>query len=170
MNRVRPSRSAGTAERGGSGPVAYPRRRALDPLPRIGTDPPRILVAEDDHEMRALIVHALEKEGYDVTPCPDGWRLLGYFTPYLLSVGASDTPPFDLVISDIRMPVLSGLQMLEGSRGVNGIPPFILMTAFGDEETRVIAKRAGAVAWFEKPFDIDRLVADVLRIAPLPTP
>ena len=116
--------------------------------------------------MRALLVRALKSQHYQVIECPDGWTLLRYATPYLLSLEMEDDVRFDLVISDIRMPVLTGLEILDGSRAIEGFPPFILITAFGDEETRDNAYRAGAVAWFEKPFDIDTLLADVRRILP----
>lgn len=132
-------------------------------LPTIA---PRILLAEDDEAMRALMLRALRAAHYRVVPCPDGWRLLQYVTPYLLAAHVRPAEHFDLVISDVRMPVLTGLEVLDGGRSVEGFPPFILITAFGDEELRRHAERSGAVAWFEKPFDIDSLLTDVRRIVP----
>jgi DNA-binding response OmpR family regulator len=156
MMRTQPTRQAGPEPEADLAPaanLASPRGA-------------RVLVADDDYEMRALLVRALRKASYEVIECPDGWRLLGYVTPYLLSLKTDESLCFDLVITDVRMPVLSGLQILEGSQGIDGFPPVILMTAFGDQETRALAERAGAAAWFEKPFDIDSLVADVRRIVP----
>lgn len=132
----------------------------------LPTVAPRILLAEDDDAMRALMQRALRAARYRVVPCPDGWRLLQYVTPYLLAADVAPAERFDLVITDIRMPVLTGLEVLDGGREVEGFPPFILITAFGDEELRRHAERSGAVAWFEKPFDIDSLLTDVRRIVP----
>jgi DNA-binding response OmpR family regulator len=62
---------------------------------------------------------------------------------------------FDLIVSDIRMPVCSGLRIVEALRRA-GCTPMILMTAFGDEQTRVQAADLRAVL-FDKPFDLDDL-------------
>jgi DNA-binding response OmpR family regulator len=62
----------------------------------------------------------------------------------------------DLVISDIRMPVCSGLEILEGLRQAHRKIPVILMTAFGDDETRATANRLGAVL-LDKPFALEDL-------------
>jgi CheY-like chemotaxis protein len=73
---------------------------------------------------------------------------------------------FDLVISDVRMPGLTGIEILEGMYKHKGFPPVVLITAFGDEETHEQAHRLGAVAMFDKPFDIDELIAKVQEIVP----
>jgi DNA-binding response OmpR family regulator len=113
---------------------------------------PRIVVAEDDAEMRRLIAETLEKEGYDVTEVTDGMRLL-------VHVVARDVEPdraFDLVIADLRMPVSSGMQVLRGLRNSGWTLPFILCTAFGDDATRMEAEELGAI-FFNKPFALDDL-------------
>jgi DNA-binding response OmpR family regulator len=70
---------------------------------------------------------------------------------------------FDLLVSDIRMPVCSGLQILESLRLARWPMPAILMTAFGDEQTRARAEGLGAVI-FMKPFDMDDLRTAVLNL------
>jgi DNA-binding NtrC family response regulator len=70
----------------------------------------------------------------------------------------------DLVISDIRMPGLSGLEILEGLSKREDFPPFVLITAFGDAATHAAAEQNGALALFDKPFDIDDLVEKVRKI------
>jgi len=114
--------------------------------------PARVVVAEDDPEMRRLIAVALRKDGYDVTEVTDGMRLL-------VHVLARDDQPeraFDLIISDLRMPVSSGLQILRGLRHSGWRVPFILCTAFGDQLTRTEAEKLGAL-FFDKPFELDDL-------------
>jgi len=133
---------------------------------------PRILVAEDDGEMRAVLVEALRGNGYQVTECSDGFRPLNHLGSVLLSpeVLGGESEEFDLVISDIRMPGVTGLSILEGVRLFEGFPPVILITAYGDEDTHTEAERLGAAAIFDKPFDVDDLLAKVRDIASSPLP
>jgi len=124
-------------------------------------DPPRVLVAEDDPDMRALIVEALAKEGYAPEEAKDGGRLLVNLTAQHQH-GDTD---LDLLVSDIRMPVVSGLDIVEAIRRVQWTIPVILMTAFGDAETRRRAESLGAVL-LDKPFALEELVATVRRLMP----
>ena len=128
-----------------------------------GRDQPRILVAEDDDEMRVLLFETLRREGYKVTACPDGLHLEDRL---IVSEIGSQPTPFELIISDIRMPGLSGLEVLEGLQTCEASPPTILITAFGDEETHAQARQLGAAAVFDKPFDLDDLLARVRDITP----
>jgi two-component system response regulator (stage 0 sporulation protein F) len=122
---------------------------------------PRILVAEDDDEMRALLGQALRSSGYEVAELSDGLHLVAR----LASAEASE---FDAIVSDIRMPGVSGLDVLEGLRKCKDAPPMILITAFGDRETHELARRLGATAMFDKPFDVEELLAELRRVAPPP--
>jgi len=115
-----------------------------------------ILLAEDDKEMRSLLALMLRKEGYQVFECTDGLSLLD-----MLSSN------FDLIISDIRMPGVTGMEILMGANELDNFPPIILITAFGDKETHMQAERLGAVALFDKPFDIDEMLKKV-RVTLLP--
>jgi two-component system response regulator (stage 0 sporulation protein F) len=125
-----------------------------DPL--AGCRRPRILLAEDDPAMRALLAQSLITQGFEVSESPDGMDVLARL--------ASDDPEeFDLIISDIRMPGVTGLELLEGLHEREGFPPTILITAFGDAATHAEAARVGAVAVFDKPFEIEDLVAAVRR-------
>jgi DNA-binding response OmpR family regulator len=72
----------------------------------------------------------------------------------------------DLVISDIRMPRISGLDVLRAESFGGEFPPIILITAFGDEWTHGKAKYLGAVDVFDKPFDIGELVDRVRELLP----
>lgn len=122
------------------------------------TDRWHILIAEDDDEMRSLLVYWLRNEGYDVTACCDGIDLLEQVTEKL----ENDEPlPYKLIISDIRMPWVTGIEILKGMRDYIGMPPVILITAFGDSATHETAKALGAATVLNKPFDINDLMTKV---------
>jgi DNA-binding response OmpR family regulator len=105
----------------------------------------------------------LRQDGYDVTEVADGGRLL--ITVTATYAQGEDRDAYDLLITDIRMPVVSGLQIVEGLRKAHWRVPIILMTAFGDAGTRARAEGLGAVL-LDKPFDIDDLRTAVLNLAP----
>jgi CheY-like chemotaxis protein len=115
--------------------------------------PFRILLAEDDDEMRCVLADALRRDGYDVVELADGEGFLEMAAR--LGVGA-DRDLVDLIVSDVRMPVCGGLEVLSALRNACCHVPVILMTAFGDEATRRHAARLSAVL-FDKPFDLDDL-------------
>lgn len=127
--------------------------------------PPFVLVAEDVPEMRALLSTALRRAGYRTAECRDGWDLLNRLKSYVLPMPREEK--VDLVVSDIRMPGLSGLEVLDGAECALDFPPVILITAFGDAETHRLAREGGAAAMLDKPFDIDELVRTAQRIVPL---
>jgi DNA-binding response OmpR family regulator len=137
---------------GARGPVA-PRAR-----------PYRIVVAEDDAEMRHLVVDTLRDDGYDVLELSDGGRLLVNVAARM-KAGVASEVAVDLVISDIRMPICTGLQILEVLRQAHWQTPVILMTAFGDKATRTRAEELGAIL-FDKPFDMDNLRMAVTHLLP----
>jgi DNA-binding response OmpR family regulator len=117
--------------------------------------PARILLAEDDPDLRALLASELRKDGYIVEEARTGYDLLE-----LLGTLTLRNEVCDLLITDIRMPGLTGLSIAEAlrhgvTRGTSGTP-IILITAFGDDAIHAEAKRLGA-AIFDKPFDLDDL-------------
>ena len=128
------------------------------------TNPHRILLAEDDDEMRTLLAWRLGKDGYEVTQCGHGIDLINRIDP----LGAwGESKQFDLVVSDIRMPGITGLEVLEDVRHCGTeCPPVILITAFGDRETHEKANRLGVAAVFDKPFDFNDLLAKVHELVP----
>jgi len=120
---------------------------------RIRCRTPRILLAEDDDEMRALLASALHGDGYDVVEVSDGLGLLHRLMYSKILFG--DESGFDLIISDIRLPDITGLDFLAGMQDDEYMPPVILITAFGDARTHAEAERLGALALFDKPLDMD---------------
>jgi len=109
---------------------------------------PHILLAEDDSELRELLNFTLTRAGYLVTCCDNGLALLEHLL---------QPQGFDLVISDLRMPALSGIEVLERLQGKQ-LPPVICMTAFGAPLLHAHAKSLGATATIDKPFDLDELI------------
>lgn len=124
---------------------------------------PRVLLAEADAEMRGMLSCALSKYGYTVIECTNGFDLLHH-------LGARSFPlmpdTVDLVISDIFMPGISGLEILEGIHDVEGFPPFIMIANRVDRFTRQRARRHGAVSVFVRPFDVGDLLALVMETVP----
>ncbi len=117
--------------------------------------PLKILVAEDDREMLELLEQVLSEDGYLVKGVPDGAAALR----------ALQEGDFDLVLTDIRMPQASGLDVLQQARASYLHQPVILMTAFGSIESAVEAMKAGAYSYIPKPFDLDELLAQVGEVA-----
>jgi DNA-binding NtrC family response regulator len=123
--------------------------------------PARVLLADDDADMRELVASALRKDGYEVIEARDGWQMLQYLATH---VSDEEDSPIDLVISDMRMPGKNGLDVLAGLRWADPSTPFILITGFGDMQTHMEARRLGASAVFDKPFDIEHLRNVVLNL------
>jgi CheY-like chemotaxis protein/ribosome-associated translation inhibitor RaiA len=126
--------------------------------------PLRILLAEDDLEMRKMLSWYLRKKGCDVIASKNGddlMRHLGFLGP------SENFHAFDLIISDIRMPGVTGLQVLEAAKEFDDFPPMILITAFPDKPTLDLSKRLGAAAILTKPFDMDDLLSRISQIFPL---
>jgi CheY-like chemotaxis protein len=127
------------------------------------TRPFRILVAEDDFEMRRVVADALRDDGHEVVELADGGRFLVDIAARLKA--GTDADSADLIVSDIRMPVCTGLQILEVLRQARWRTPVILMTAFGDDATRRQAESLTAIL-FDKPFDLDDLRTAVANLLP----
>jgi len=125
----------------------------------LAARPARVLLAEDDTELRTLLATCLRQDGYCVVEAKDGDELLQEIGDGLLA--AYSVRP-DLIVSDIRMPGRSGIDVLAGLRDAAWETPVVLVTAFGDEETHARAKALGATAILDKPFDVDDLRTVVL--------
>jgi len=126
--------------------------------------PPRhIVLAEDDEDTRSLISWVLKADGFRITEVSDGRALLDYLFRTREHV--------DLVITDVHMPKLSGLDVLDACRAQSRFLPTLLITAYGDEYTRTAASRFGAIAVIDKPLDLDdlrKVVALLTGVTTLP--
>jgi len=126
--------------------------------------PVRVLVAEDDPELRVLVGIALRKDGYEVILAKDGIELADIMDSAQRRSGSVE--PIDLLVSDVRMPGWTGLEVLAAIRETEWAFPVVLITAYGSLETLVEASRLGAAAVFAKPFDLDDLRTAVLNALP----
>lgn len=126
-------------------------------------EPACVLVAEDDEAMRSLLSQTLRAHGYAVIECADGLELIECVASLL---GDRVCRRLDLIVSDVRMPWVTGLEVLRCTRDYVGYPPFVLITAFPSEETRLQAKRLGAVFVLSKPFEMDYFLEVVRTIVP----
>jgi CheY-like chemotaxis protein len=139
-----------------------PRSPFLRTPTRVPGRPPRVLVADDDPEMRRLVSDTLRKDGYEIVEEPDGGRLLVRVASLYQKTGAA--LPVHLIVSDIRMPVCTGLDILKGMRDAHWGTPVVLMTAFADDEVSRRAALLGATL-FNKPFqmaDLRKTVKELL--------
>ena len=107
-----------------------------------------LLVADDDPAVRESLERVLTREGYDVVLAPDGQAALER-----LQGGG-----IDLVLSDLKMPGLTGLELLPKAKAVAPDVDFIMLTAFGTVEEAVKAMKDGAADFLTKPFQRAQLI------------
>ncbi|MGE0447964.1 MAG: sigma-54-dependent transcriptional regulator [Vicinamibacterales bacterium] len=108
---------------------------------------PRILVVDDERSMRELLAIVLKREGYDVVLAENGRS----------AVALIEREPIDVLISDIKMPDMSGVDVLRAAKKADPDVLGIMITAFASTETAVEAMRLGACDYLSKPFDMDLL-------------
>lgn len=121
---------------------------------------PKILVVEDDPEMKSLLRDFLSRQGYGVVTAMSGAGALR-----LLEGGTFDA---DLVVSDVRMAPMSGLELTRRLSSQSPDVPVVLMSAFGDAELEREALRCGAKRYVKKPFSLltmEGVVRDVIAAA-----
>lgn len=111
------------------------------------SEKPQILVADDEANLRRVLEAQLTREGYEVHLAEDGERALEILRENHV----------DLVISDLRMPKLGGMDLLRAVAAERPTLPVVLITAHGSVETAVEALRGGAFDYITKPFDQDEL-------------
>jgi len=127
----------------------------------------RVFLAEDDAALRHLIATVLRADGYEVIEAEDGPELLDRLASTLLDDAPLDPPDTDVIVTDVRMPGVSGLDVLLGLRRAQWRTPVIVMTAHADPAMQRRARRLGAAAFLAKPIELDHLRAAVARVAPL---
>lgn len=111
----------------------------------------KILIAEDDPNIRLGLVATLESEGYDVTAASDGAQALKLFPQ----------TKFDLVVLDIMMPKASGYDVCRELRAAGARVPVLFLTAKGEEIDKVVGLKLGADDYVTKPFGVHELLARV---------
>jgi two-component system, NtrC family, response regulator PilR len=115
--------------------------------PATDRRPARILVVDDERSMRELLAIVLRREGYEVLLAENGRA----------AIELLEREPVDILISDIKMPDLSGVDVLRAAKKIDPDILGIMITAFASTETAVEAMRLGACDYLSKPFDIDLL-------------
>lgn len=120
----------------------------------------RVVVAEDEAEMRYLLELDLRRNGVEVITVPDGRRLV----QCIERLAAADRLP-DAIISDVRMPVMDGLTAIERLRPLAPEVPVVVISGFTSRSTRDAAHRLGART-LDKPFDFDDLINLLAELRP----
>jgi two-component system, chemotaxis family, chemotaxis protein CheY len=117
---------------------------------------PRILAVDDSASLRQAVAIALIAEGFAVTQAADGAEGLAKATQ----------SPFDLVITDLNMPVMDGMELIRRLRALPAYAgkPILFLTTESDAAVKAQAKTAGATGWITKPFEPDRLVTIVRKV------
>ena len=111
----------------------------------------RILVVEDEELVRRMMLAALKQRGHQVEVCPDGEAGLRKLREQ----------PFDVLITDYRMPKMTGLELIQATAGL-GVPT-ILMSSNTLEEMKIDAKDLAGVEYLRKPFGLTDLHAAIAR-------
>ncbi|MHB8090222.1 MAG: sigma-54-dependent transcriptional regulator [Syntrophales bacterium] len=108
----------------------------------------RVLVADDEEEIRSILSRILEKEGFEVITASDGEQAMQKI--------CSDIP--DAVLLDVRMPGLNGMEVLKKIKAIEENLPVVLVTAYADTHQAVEAMKEGAYDYLAKPFDNNEVV------------
>src|SRR5580658_7758767 len=119
--------------------------------PESSPHSPRLLIVDDDAGQRSLLDSFLASQGFETVPVSTGQRALEVLREQKI----------DMMISDVRMPGLSGLDTLRLARKEHRSFPILLVTAYADVRDAVGAMRDGAVNYLSKPIDLDELLASV---------
>lgn len=118
-----------------------------------------LLIVDDDAPQRSLLDSFLKGQGFQTETAASGEE----------AIKALRLRPFDMMISDVRMPGMSGLDTLRRARQEHAVLPVLLVTGYADVREAVGAMRDGAVNYLSKPIDLDELLASVQRATGLVT-
>nr|WP_321402952.1 sigma-54 dependent transcriptional regulator [uncultured Desulfobacter sp.] len=113
----------------------------------------RILIVDDEKHYPMIIGEVLSEEGYTPFTASSGMEALDIL----------NTQPIDLVLSDVKMPGMSGIDLLEKAKQIKPDLPVIIMTAFGSVEKAVEAMHKGAYTFILKPFENEALIAHIAK-------
>jgi two-component system NtrC family response regulator len=133
-----------------------------DPVEASAERRARVLVVEDDASMGKVIRFNLEEERHEVTLVERGDKALELLSQ-IMPDGAKGDPPFDLVITDVKLPGADGMQVLKAARACHPAIQVVLVTAFGSVEHAIEAMAAGAADYITKPFRREEFKARVTR-------
>ena len=117
----------------------------------------KVLIVDDSRTIRQQVNFTLSKGGFQVVEAEDGQDGLSKL---------KSNPDVAMIISDVNMPNMNGLEMVEAINGDAGIPhpPIVMLTTEGSGDLIDRAKKAGAKGWLVKPFKPEQLVAVVTKL------
>ena len=113
----------------------------------------RVLIAEDEDAVRRLIVRALEDEGHDISSASDGAEAL--------ELMADENKPFDLLLTDIKMPIMDGLALAMAAAREQPELVIMLMTGYAEQRERAHGIDALVHDVVQKPFTVDQICVAV---------
>jgi len=114
---------------------------------------PKILIVDDEKNMRWAISRALEKEGYEILQASNGQE----------GIEAFERHRPDVMLLDLKMPVMGGMEALKTIRETNTTTPVLMLTAHGTMETAIEAMKRGAMDYLSKPFDVEELKVQIRK-------
>lgn len=116
----------------------------------------KILAVDDSVSMRGMVAFTLRGAGHEVTEAENG----------RLALDAARATSFDLVLTDVNMPVMDGIAMVRELRALDAYKgvPILMLTTESHTERKMEGKAAGATGWLVKPFDPEQLLATVKRV------
>lgn len=116
----------------------------------------RLLLVDDELDLLDSLAMVLRRRGMDVSPCADGYRALE----------AIAAGPFDVVVLDMKMPGIDGLETLRRIRQTHPALPVVLLTGHPSDDLAALGLRQGAAECLMKPLDVPDLVAAIRRALP----
>ena len=114
---------------------------------------PTILVVDDDQDHNRILAKIFERAGYRVNTAEDGQEALAILTERT----------YDLIVSDLKMPHMNGLDLLRSIRAMTSDMPVVILTAFGEWETYIDAMDCGCVDYLTKPVRRDDILLAVRK-------
>ena len=116
----------------------------------------KILAVDDSASMRQMVTFTLSGAGYDVTDACDGQQALN----------AAKSQQFDVVVSDVNMPVMDGITLIKELRKLPQYrtTPLLLLTTESSGDKKMEGKQAGATGWIAKPFNPEQLLKTIKRV------
>lgn len=115
-----------------------------------------ILAVDDSASMRQMVAFTLKQGGHEVVEAEDGQKALN----------AAKSKAFNLVISDVNMPVMDGISLIRELRGLPSyrFTPILMLTTEGGADKKQEGKAAGATGWIVKPFSPEQLLSTVQKV------
>jgi two-component system chemotaxis response regulator CheY len=115
-----------------------------------------VLAVDDSASIRSLVSYVLKQAGFEVVLAEDGQEALDY----------AQENTVDLVLTDINMPNLDGIDLIKGLRALTHYKyvPLLVLTTEGGTDKKMEGKAAGATGWIVKPFDPDQLVTTINKV------